>query len=98
MIKDLRGSLKKALREAEIQKPITWHSFRHTYAAARLQTTDHGTPVSPYTVMRELGHRSFHLIEQTYGHLMNVRYRSAVVEYLESEIVELGSKEERRPA
>jgi integrase len=98
MITDLRGSLGRALAEAEIEKRITWHSFRHTYTAARLQTTDHGAPVSPYTVMRELGHRSFTLIEKTYGHLMNVRHRSAVVEYVESEIVELVSQGVLRPA
>ena len=30
--------------------------FRHSYCAARLQTLDHGAPVSPYAVARELGH------------------------------------------
>ena len=30
--------------------------FRHTYCAARLQTLDHGEPVSPFTVGKELGH------------------------------------------
>ena len=30
--------------------------YRHTYTAARLQTLDHGAPVSIYTVSRELGH------------------------------------------
>ena len=29
--------------------------FRHSYCAARLQTLDHGAPVSPYAVARELG-------------------------------------------
>jgi hypothetical protein len=32
--------------------------FRHTWTAARLQTLDHGAPVSIYTVSRELGHGS----------------------------------------
>ncbi len=44
-------------------------------------------PVSPYTVMRELGHSSIALIEETYGHLSNVGVRSPVVEYREATVV-----------
>ena len=44
MIKDLRGSLKATFALAEIDKHTTLHSLRHTYAAARLQTTDGGAP------------------------------------------------------
>ncbi len=69
MLSDVRGSLSHALRNAGIDKAVTLHSLRHTYTAARLQTTDHGAPVSIFTVMRELGHRSIGLIETTYGHL-----------------------------
>ena len=57
-----------------------------------MQTTDHGAPVSPYTVMRELGHSSIALIEKTYGHLSNVRVRSPVVEYREATVVPLGKQ------
>ena len=65
-----------------------------TYAAARMQTLDNGQPVSPYTVMRELGHRSLKLIEDNYGHLQQVRHRSSVVEYREATVTRIG--EQRR--
>jgi len=55
--------------------------FRHTYCAARLQTLDHGAPVSPYTVAKELGHGGDSLVKRIYGHLGEVRHRSEVVEY-----------------
>jgi len=55
--------------------------FRHTYCAARLQTLDHGAPISPFTVARELGHGGTSLVERVYGHLGTVRHRSEVVEY-----------------
>lgn len=89
MLSDVRGSLSHALRNAGIDKAVTLHSLRHTYAAARLQTTDHGAPVSIFTVMRELGHRSIGLIESTYGHLLDVRHRSSVVEYRVAKVVRL---------
>lgn len=87
MLSDIRGSLSKAVDGAKIEKRVTLHTFRHTYAAQRLQTTDHGAAVSPYTVMRELGHSSIKLIEDTYGHLTRTRHRSPVVEYREGEVV-----------
>lgn len=89
MLRDLRGSLEAAVKRAGIEKHVTLHTLRHTYAAARMQTLDHDAPVSPYTVMRELGHGSIALIEKTYGHLMNTRHRSAVVEYKEAEVLRL---------
>jgi integrase len=55
--------------------------FRHTYCAARLQRLDHGAPVSPYTVARELGHGSAAMVEKVYSHLGTLRHRSEVVEY-----------------
>jgi integrase len=55
--------------------------FRHTYCSARLQTLDHGAPVSVYSVGRELGHGGESLVRRVYGHLGNVRHRSEVVEY-----------------
>ena len=70
------------------------HTFRHTFAAMRLQTMDNGQPVSPYTVMRELGHSSIGLIEKTYGHYSNVRHRAPVVEYREAEVVDLNSRKQ----
>jgi integrase len=89
MLTDLRGSLSRALRNAGIDKRVTLHTLRHCYTAARLQTTDNGAPVSVFTVMRELGHRSIDLIETTYGHLLDVRHRGPVVEYRETEVVQL---------
>ena len=32
--------------------------FRHTYATARLQTTDRGKQISLWTVAKELGHKN----------------------------------------
>lgn len=55
--------------------------FRHTYCSARLQTLDHGAPVSTYTVSRELGHGSTAMVERVYPHLGTARHRSEVVEY-----------------
>jgi integrase len=86
---DLRTGLRNAVEAAKIEKHVTWHTLRHTYAAARLQTTDAGAPVSPYTVMKELGHGSLKLIEETYGHLMETRHRRPVVEFHEAEVVSI---------
>lgn len=58
----------------------------------RPSTLDHGQPVSPFTVMRELGHSSIGLIEKTYGHLLDVRHRAEVVEYREAKVVDLGKR------
>jgi integrase len=55
--------------------------FRHTYCAARLQTLDHGAPVSMYAVSRELGHGSEDMVRRVYSHLGTVRHRSEVVEF-----------------
>jgi integrase len=60
---------------------ITSKMFRHTYCSARLATLDHGAPVSPDTVRREMGHSSRDLVEQVYGHLGTIRHRAEVVEY-----------------
>jgi len=89
MLKDVRGSLKKAIASAKIDKHVTFHTLRHTYAATRMQTLDHGAPVSPYTVMREMGHKSLELILETYGHLQNTRHRSEHVEYREVEVLSI---------
>jgi len=53
--------------------------FRHTYATARLQTTDRGAPVAAWTVAKELGHSGTAMLEKTYGHLGEVRHRSEIV-------------------
>jgi integrase len=55
--------------------------FRHTYTAARLQTLDHGAPVSPYTVAKELGHGGESMVRRVYGHLGTTRHRAKAVEY-----------------
>lgn len=55
--------------------------FRHTYCSARLQTLDHGAPVSLFTVSRELGHGSEEMVRRVYAHLGTLRHRSEVVEY-----------------
>lgn len=70
MLTDVRGSLQTAVDRAQIRKQVTLHTLRHTFAAVRIQTLDRGAPISPFKVMRELGHRSLSLIERTYGHLL----------------------------
>ena len=67
--------------------------FRHTYCAARLQTLDHGAPVSVYTMSRELGHGSEDMVQRVYSHLGTVRHRSAMVEYrVEQHVDQLGDR------
>jgi hypothetical protein len=46
---------------------LTTRVFRHTWTAARLQTLDRGTPVSVYTVARELGHGSEEMVRRVYA-------------------------------
>lgn len=95
MIGDVRGLLSTLVENAGIEdKRVTPHTFRHTYAAARIQTLDHGEPVSIYTVAQELGHTTVRLIEETYGHLQSTRHRAAEVEYREADVVDM-EREER---
>jgi integrase len=57
MITDFRKLLDAvAVRAGWKAGEILSKMFRHSYCAARLQTLDHGAPVSAYTVARELGH------------------------------------------
>lgn len=60
---------------------IRAHGLRHTWAAARLQTTDRGAPISLYTVQQEGGWSSDEMLQRIYGHLGTVRHRSEVVEF-----------------
>ena len=62
-------------------RELNLYAFRHTYAAARLQTVDGGAPVSVFTVARELGHGGEAMVRNVYGHLGQVRHRADVVEY-----------------
>jgi integrase len=82
MLTDLRKML-DAIGERAGWKPgeIRSKMFRHTYCAARLQTTDRGEAVSTYTVAKELGHGGDSLVKRVYGHLGTVRHRRDVVEY-----------------
>src|SRR5439155_11842974 len=69
-----------ARRKAEPGE-IRTKAFRHSYITARLQTLDRGAPVALWTVAREVGHSGPGMIERVYGHLGQVRHRSAGVEY-----------------
>jgi len=69
-----------ARRKAEPGE-IRTKAFRRTYITARLQTLDHGAPVSVWTVAREVGHTGTGMIERVYGHLGEVRHRATAVEY-----------------
>jgi integrase len=92
MYGDLRASLSNVLDDAQVEKHVTWHTLRHSYVAARLQTLDQGSSVSPFTVAREVGHRSLKLIEDTYGHLLHTRHRMPVLEYKEAKVLDIGAR------
>lgn len=82
MVKDTRRLLDTLAKRIGLEEgEIRTKAFRHTYCAARLQTTDHGAAVAPYTVAKELGHRSTGMVERVYGHPGEVRHRKEVVEY-----------------
>ncbi|MCH7876270.1 MAG: tyrosine-type recombinase/integrase, partial [Gemmatimonadetes bacterium] len=82
MIRDVRKVLDAIAARAGWQPgEIRTKVFRHTYTAARLQTLDHGAPVSIYTVSRELGHGSTSMVQKVYSHLGAVRHRGEFVEY-----------------
>ncbi len=71
------GGHRRRAEPAEIRTK----AFRHTYISARLQTLDHGAPVSPWSVAREVGHSGTQMIDRIYGHLGEVRHRAKAVEY-----------------
>jgi integrase len=76
--------------KAELPKWVDFHTCRHTYASARIQTAEGGQPVSTFTVARELGHRSTLMVEQRYGHLLRDRsVRRSVVSYRPAPIVDV---------
>lgn len=82
MLTDARKMLDAVAARVDFkEREVNLYDFRHTYCAARLQTIEHGAPVSPYTVGQELGHGGDSLVKRVYGHLGTVRHRSESVEY-----------------
>ena len=83
MLREDRKQLDAVGERAGFKKgAVRLHKLRHSYTAARLQTTEHGYPVALFTVSRELGHSSTSLIEKRYGHLLtNRRVRGETVEF-----------------
>ncbi len=82
MVSDFRKALdavgeRAGWKEGEIRSKM----FRHTYCAARLQTLDHGAPVTTFTVAKELGHGSVAMVEKVYGHVGKRAHRAEVIEY-----------------
>lgn len=55
--------------------------LRHSWAAARLQTLDHGAPVSIYTVGQEMGHVDIKMLKHIYAHLGEIRVRGEEVAF-----------------
>ena len=80
IIADLRKPLGIIAAEARMERPRLT-KFRHTYATARLQTTDGGKQISLWTVAKELGHKNVSRVEDTYGHPSHHRQRGEVLEY-----------------
>jgi integrase len=82
LIKDFRKALDRvAARCGWEPGEVRAKAARHSYCAARLQTVEHGYPVAPFTVSRELGHVSTAMVEAVYSHLGEIRHRSEVVEF-----------------
>ena len=82
MIDDLRKVIRDLKKESGVEFPgLQVTIFRHTYATARLQTTDNGKQISLWTVKNELGHKTVQRVEDTYGHPSHFRPRGEVVEY-----------------
>ena len=79
MINDVRKIMAEIKKESgeNLRGGVT--IFRHTYATARLQTTDGGKHL--WTVAKELGHKNVSRVEDTYGHPSHYRPRGEVVEY-----------------
>ena len=70
------------LLDARADRPaLRTRMLRHTYCAARLQTTDAGKPISPYTVAREMGHGDLDMVLRIYGHLGRIRVRGPEVSF-----------------
>jgi integrase len=67
--------------EAWMRGEVRSKALRHTYASARLQTTDGDKPIAVFTASREMGHSDTSMLERIYGHVGNLPHRSSVVEY-----------------
>lgn len=65
------------------------------YCSVRLQTLDHGAPVSLYTVSRELDYRSETMVHRVYAHLGQVRHRAAEVEFRITQHLDVRGMRER---
>lgn len=72
---ELDHALAAVVARAQIEKPVTLHTLRHTYTAHRLYTVEGGAPVSVWDVAVELGHRDTGMIERVYGHVLRNRDR-----------------------
>ena len=82
MLTDWRKTLDRVAERAEWRQGETrTKAFRHAYCAGRLQTVESGSPVSPSTVSRELGHGSRAMVEEVYAHLGTMRHQLDAVEY-----------------
>lgn len=64
---------------------LSAHGARHSYISQRLQCLDGGQPVSPFTVIKEVGHADLKLIEVRYGHVAKRRVRVEGFAYVSTE-------------
>jgi hypothetical protein len=91
MMTRIRKTLKSAAKRAGITKSSGHHIARHAYVSARLQMTEKNqfgkdVPVSPSTIVREVGHATDELIQTTYGHITRQRVNATVLDYLEDPV------------
>jgi len=93
---EIDRALSAAVAKAEIDKPVTLHTLRHTYTAHRLCTVEGGAPVSVWDVACELGHRDTAMVERTYGHVLRDRdrrgTREAEVRYETAKVLPLAAR------
>ena len=68
MVNDLRKAMAELRKQSNVNLPEGVTIFRHTYATARLQTTDNSKQIAIWTVAKELGHKNVSRVEDTYGH------------------------------
>lgn len=73
---DWRKTLDAIAERAGFEKgSVRTRMFRTSYITHRLASIDHGAPIEPYKVAREVGHNSLKMIMRVYGRVQRRRVR-----------------------